>query len=540
MKLSIILIMLTAFCAWQPSIAQELVNQNSLTAFSKESVREIQEVNALAFQPEGYEQVQYAKLPDSLNGFPPRQQEKKSKWSAERLRLDPILVFREHISFKKGNIFIGFTHTWVRMSAYFNYNQQQISEEEFRKQGNQRSGNPKLITSYYGHYEQISTVPQSSMELINADSALVFDTHQVYDFEGKPKSYGCMVVNLAKYDLGTVKVFYFYPLTEREVVLQEINKTWGVIRFKPDREFRHPDHSHVIPKRTEPELYFGKFSFLNNPEQEARERNAYAQKQVKNKALQVLMEGRKLVGTKDFDGARQKYLEALQVDSSLGSAYHELCMLAVFEKNEPEAWRNWEILTRMEPTNKEHNFTKAIIFNSFGQVDSAYNIFGDFVENYDTLRYEAFLERAFIKARQQDNLAATQNFEQAIKIFSVQGEHALKEETHRMFNINQLCWVEYAYANFLMKDTQFEKAQARLFELVKLEERNVKASQEGKSQSIYGKITIPNLAELNYLLALSYAGMKDDQNFKSYLRKARDMGKEIPENFKSILDSETN
>src|SRR3546814_2445121 len=73
------------------------------------------------------------------------------------------------------------------------------------------------------------------------------------------RSYGCLVVHLVKFDLGYVGLRYYYPLDERKIALSEINDTWGILQFKPDREFSHPNHEGRIPISKEPDLYFGKF-----------------------------------------------------------------------------------------------------------------------------------------------------------------------------------------------------------------------------------------------------------------------------------------
>src|SRR3546814_12479156 len=97
------------------------------------------------------------------------------------------------------------------------------------------------------------------------------------------RSYGCLVVHLVKFDLGYVGLRYYYPLDERKIALSEINDTWGILQFKPDREFSHPNHEGRIPISKEPDLYFGKFSFLNNPEQVSRERKQYEYRKLKGK-----------------------------------------------------------------------------------------------------------------------------------------------------------------------------------------------------------------------------------------------------------------
>lgn len=256
--------------------AQKIITSEKLGKLDGTPIEHLDEVNALVFRPRGYDMVVNPNLPDSLYYQAVVSKDALTEMREKRIRFNPYLVFYSPIELKKGDIFVSFSQAWIRLSSYYKYSGGDESEEEFRKKANK---NMLVKNDYrYGrNAELLEDVKGIPKKLLNADTIFIFEPKSRYKFKDTVENYGSLVVHLVKFDLGLVSLRYFYPLDRREMALSEINNTWGIIQFKPDEEFKHPNHENGTPPR-DPDLYFGKFSILNNPEQIKREREQRGQR----------------------------------------------------------------------------------------------------------------------------------------------------------------------------------------------------------------------------------------------------------------------
>lgn len=330
-------------------------------------------------------------------------------------------------------------------------------------------------------------------------------------------------------DLGYVSLRYYYPLDKREAALSEISNTWGIVRFKPDREFTHPNHENWTPRREEPDLYLGKFSFLNDPEQVKRENDQYEQRKLKGQANSLAMEGLRLARAKDVNQAKEKLMEALTIDTNNAIAYRHLLLISLDEDNRDDSWKIWNRLLEKDPKNIETWFLKGLLQKRYNELDSAATTFERIVGEKDSLHFRSFIELALVYAQKGERDAADVNFNRAITVFTTEGEKSLRRESHRMFNINDLFMTRLAYARFLMANSEFEKSKALFEQTLTDEATSIEAGMKGERQRIYGKLTPASLGELNFMLAMSYAGLHDEVNTRLYLEKAKSFGKVLPE-----------
>ncbi len=514
--------------------AQEIINSTKLGKMDGTPLKNLDEVNALVFQPVGYDTVMNPKLPDSLSSLAMLSKEEVAEMQRKRFLFNPYLAFGTPVELKKGDIFIGFSISWIRLSSYYQFNNDTSSVETYRKKVNQNILGKKMI-GYRPDFELLEDVKGTGRELINADTVFIYDTKSTYRFKDTVDNYGALVVHLVKFDLGYVSLRYYYPLPKRETVLAEINDTWGIIQFKPDNEFTHPNRDAWIPRREDPDLYLGKFSFLNNPDQVRREHEHYEQRKLHGEANSMAMEAHRLAQSGDLDQAKAKLLEALEIDSANKIAYRQLLLLAMDENDEDRAWEFGRKLMEIDSANSETWFLKGLVERKYGDLDSATKTFEMILREKDSLHFRSFIELAHISTQKGDHDTADLNFNRAIDIFTTEGEKSVRKEGHRIFNINELFKVRLAYAQFLNTNFAFEKSK-ELFEQTLMEEETaIEAGRKGERQRIYGKLTPASLGELNFMLAISYAGLMDESNARLYLEKAKRLGKVLPEELERFL-----
>lgn len=515
--------------------AQEITDPRQLGRFDGTPIRYLDEVNALVFKPDGYDTVMNPRLPDSLSSLMMLSKEELKEMYRKRFLFNPYLVFGSTIELKKEAVFIGFSTSWIRLSAYYKYNNDDSSAEDFRKKVN-RNLLGKNMVGYAPGFELLEDVTGSSRELINADTVFIYDTGMKYRFRDTVDNYGSLVVHLVKFDLGYVSLRYFYPLDQRERALSEINDTWGVVQFKPDSAFRHPNRDGWIPAPTEPELYFGKFSFLNNPEQLVREQEQYRQRKLKGEANAMAGEGVRLFKSANFGRAREKLFDALNIDSGNVIAYRHLVLMSMDENNRDESRGYLKRMIEIEPENSETWFLKGLVEKNYGELDNAVATFEMITKDRDSLHFRSFIELATISVLNGEYDAADIHFNRAIAIFNNEGVKALRNEDHRMLDINDLFMVRLAYAGFLNANSAFGKSKMLFEQTLEDEARAIEADEKGERRHVYGKLTITNLRELYFLLAMSHVGLKDEVGARKYLEDAKRFGKALPEELKRLLD----
>src|SRR3546814_16219764 len=93
-----------------------------LAKLADTAFRNLDELNALVFEPDGYERVMHPKLPDSLSSMSMLSKEERAELREKRERFNPYLTFDQTIELRKRNIFIGFSAAFIRLSSYFKYN----------------------------------------------------------------------------------------------------------------------------------------------------------------------------------------------------------------------------------------------------------------------------------------------------------------------------------------------------------------------------------------------------------------------------------
>lgn len=508
--------------------AQDIIRSGKIGTFDGTPIKNLDEVNAWVFKPAGYNTVENPRLPDSLSNFGMLSREERAEMHKKRVHFNPYLIFGGPVELRKGDIFVGYSSSWIRLSAYYQHNQDNSSVEEYRTRVNQNILGKNLI-DYSPDFELLENVGNPFKTVINADTVFIYDTKWKYKFKDTVDNYGCLVVHLVKFDLGYVSLRYYYPLDKREAALSEISNTWGIVRFKPDREFTHPNHENWTPRREEPDLYLGKFSFLNDPEQVKRENDQYEQRKPKGQANSLAMEGLRLARAKDINQAKEKLMEALTIDTNNAIAYRHLLLISLDEDNRNDSWKIWNRLLEKDPKNIETWFLKGLLQKRYNELDSAATTFERIVGEKDSLHFRSFIELALVYAQKGERDAADVNFNRAITVFTTEGEKSLRRESHRMFNINDLFMTRLAYARFLMANSEFEKSKALFEQTLKDEATSIEAGMKGERQRIYGKLTPASLGELNFMLAMSYAGLHDEVNTRLYLEKAKSFGKVLPE-----------
>lgn len=506
---------------------QAIIRSGKLGTFDGTPIKNLDEVNARVFKPAGYDTVENPRLPDSLSNFSMLSREERVEMHRKRVRFNPYLIFGGPVELRKGDIFVGYSSSWIRLSAYYQHNQDDISVEEYRTRVNQNILGKKLI-DYSPDFELLENVGNSFKTDIHADTVFIYDTKWKYKFKDTVDNYGCLVVHLVKFDLGYVSLRYYYPLDKREMALSEIGNTWGIIRFKPDREFTHPNHENWIPRPKEPDLYLGKFFFLNDPEQVKREHDQYKLRKLKEQANSLAMEGLRLARAKDVNQAKEKLMKASTIDTNNVIAYRHLLLISLDEDNRDDSWKFWNKLLEKDPKNIETWFLKGLVQKRYNELDSAATTFERIVGETDSLHFRSFIELALVYAQKGEHGAADVSFNRAINVFKTEGEKSLRKEGHRMFNINDLFLARLAYARFLNTNSEFEKSKALFEQTLEDEKISIEAGKKGERQHIYGKLTPANLGELNFMLAMSYAGLRDDVNTRLYLEKARSFGKVLP------------
>lgn len=213
--------------------------------------------------------------------------------------------------------------------------------------------------------------------------------------------------------------------------------------------------------------------------------------------------------------------------------------MVLYSKYVPPILADWIVKLLLIIVNliSESWFLKGLVQKKYNELDSAVETFEMIIREKDSLHFKSYIELAFISMLKKEDDAADLNFNQAINIFRTEGEKSLRKESHRIFNINDLFMVRLAYARFLNKNSAFEKSKM-LFEQTLWEEAMAtEAGKKGERQRIYGKLTPASLGELNFMLAMSYAGLKDELSAKLYLEKAKSLGKVLPEELDRLLDN---
>lgn len=493
------------------------------------------EANALVFQPRGYEKIIHPEYEtENTTGASDSGiiilKLLTAEERAQRQKIDPYLVFREPVIFKKDAIFIGYNTSWIRLSDHYTRSQEMWSAEEQRQKHKYQFVNYPEPFGLRNTYSLLQDVDDRTLKLINADSAFVYDTHHKFRFNSDSLNYGCMVVNLIKFDLARVYLNYYYPLGQEKQVLKEINDTWGTIRFKPDHSFTHPDRSTHIPRPKEPDLYFGKFSFLNNPEQAKRDSLLFEAKRARYAPFQVLGIANMHTRLGAFDKARAVLHSVPLVDSVVAEAvYTHLIENAFALQREDSAWYYWKKLKHCTAADnvKVLEF-KGILEQKAGDIALAEQTFGQLLARSDSfnIRLHMLLVKTYILQRKHD--IAIVAYDRLLNIFKQERWKQSRKEDYRFLQLDDLAFVTLEYARLCVSRNETAKAIELLNTLIEDDELQLKAKEIDGNAVPYGITRRDLMADAYLLVGMAYGIEKDADNATKYLVKAQQQGKKIP------------
>src|SRR5690606_3559301 len=117
---------------------------------------------------------------------------------------------------------------WILLTSYFKYNNEDLTEEEYQIKVNQG------LIDYPAEVGReplpiVTSVGTQANQLINADTVIIFEPKYTFKLNDTVANYAMMQVNLIKFDLGKIRLYYYYPINEKQKVLDEIQQTWGII-----------------------------------------------------------------------------------------------------------------------------------------------------------------------------------------------------------------------------------------------------------------------------------------------------------------------
>src|SRR3546814_14995162 len=107
------LLIFSVLCSVE-SNAQEIIHTRKLAKLADTAFRNLDELNALVFEPDGYERVLHPKLPDSLSRMSMLSKEERAELREKRKRFNPYLTFDQTIVLRQRNIFIGLSEAFIK------------------------------------------------------------------------------------------------------------------------------------------------------------------------------------------------------------------------------------------------------------------------------------------------------------------------------------------------------------------------------------------------------------------------------------------
>ena len=504
-----------------------------LGEFADSVYSNLQQVNAMMYTPKGYTKLIPPKLPDSLHFFG-KNQEEIQKIISIRNSMYPYGVFAYEPLLKKDDIYIKQGHSWILLTSYFKYNNEDLTEEEYQIKVNQG------LIDYPAEVGReplpiVTSVGTQANQLINADTVIIFEPKYTFKLNDTVANYAMMQVNLIKFDLGKIRLYYYYPINEKQKVLDEIQQTWGIIRFNNDKDFVPPNQLALDLATEKKDLYLGKFSYLNDPEQLEKERAAYAKKEIVKRANQISFEANKLAMDGKTDEAIAKFKEALKVGNHIVSANSGLIFIALSKNDQDAAWDYWSEMNSNIPDEYQTKFNKGLIFTRFNQLDSAVHVFNNLANTTDSLNILARFEQAKIYVLQNDLTKAQLTFERVLNVFKQEIEKSKNKESYRLYALDQIFAVRLTYGQFLLKNNLQEQAIALMEETLEDHIKVKEAQEKRQGFAIVRELSKGSLRELYFHLSHNYASLKDTENAKIYLEKAKKNGKVLPEELDKLL-----
>ena len=528
-------LMLSAANAQQPVITNTKIKVDIM--HPDDSVRN---VNALVFMPSGFEKVIHPRRNkyDSSN----------KKWIDvynPKEDIDSAInkVFHgPRYQSKNDKIFIGTNPHWVTVSAFFKFqvndSAQNVDEaiESARLRANRNLINYKNDW-LSGFDSSLEIIPSKTFKTLNADTAFLLRSYHTFKYQSDTPNYKCIGLCLVKYDLGHIDLLYYYPVGQEKKVFKTINDTWGIVQFKPDNEFKSFINEGSIPKQTEPELYYGKFSFVNNPEQFKREAAKYEQKIQKVKSQKMARQSVPLVQSKQYDAAKAKLREALQIDSTNGNIYSQLIYVSIFQNQMDSAWYFWNQYHAIDPHAFNLWYIRGILQQKDNQPDSAAATFEKLLskDSLNLLVYQSLLN---VYSHQQNTEKLGSTFKKVIRNIGIQEQNKKNKKGFRLLNPNQVVQIKLDYAKFLLRQKETDRAISFLNRLVEQAGKQDTSSKRSAPSAMmeYQHIDPKIRAQIYAELGVAYGISNDNQKAKEYLLKAQSLGWEVPVGLKPIIE----
>jgi len=498
----------------------------------------VRNINALVFMPGGFKKIVHPRRSkyDSSN----------NKWVNiynPKEDIDSAInkTFQAFMRYKKEGVFIGINRGGYSVSSFFKYqvndSAQNVDEaiESSRLQANRNLINYKNDW-LSGFDSSLEIIPSKIYKTLNADTAFLLRSYSKFKYQSDTINYRCIGLYLVKYDLGRIALLYYYPVGQEKKVFKTINDTWGVVQFKPDNEFKSFIDEGSIPKQTEPELYYGKFSFVNNPEQFKREAAKYEQKIQKVKSQKMARQSVPLVQSKQYDAAKAKLREAFQIDSTNGNIYSQLIYVSIFQNQMDSAWYFWDQYHAVEPHAFNLWYMKGILQQKDNQLDSAAATFEKLL-SLDSLNLMVYQSLLDVYSHQQNTEKLSSTFERVIRYIDIQ-ELRKKKMRFKLLNPNQVVQIKLDYAKFLMQQRKTDSAISFLNKLVgQAEKKDTSSKYLAFSEMVQYQHLNPKIrAQIYAELGVAYGLNIKNEKAKEYLFKAHSLGWEVTNELKPIIE----
>lgn len=518
-----LLLILIALLVVADIYGQQIVSNKTLFAVDKLPDSALREVNALTFIPPAYKKII---RPNNL-------QRHDGKSGQTRLE--------QFCSYNKNDVYISINSSFITLSSFYRYSNKDISPEDELKMYNSGFVTFPQFLGRNNSYTLLENVNADYLTLINADSVFIYNSNQKFKVNSATENYGSIVVNLIKFDLGRVHLVYYYPLDKYKEVLKEINNTWGVVRFKPDDEFSPVNYSESVPKPKYPyELYFGKFSHLNNIEQQREEEEERKKRMAKFAFSKRIFDAGVIARKGDLKTAKSLYATLLNEDPTNPMLYNQLVLIAMDENNQDSTWYYWHKLHDVSPHAIQTWVLKGGIEKRFNDFDAAKITFEKLLLTSDTINPFLHMDLASVYGSLGLNDKASKTYDRLLNIFSVERAKGLKGENHRMLNFGQLMEARMNYALLLNSMHKYDKSIELLEATVDDNNQLVEASKSRKQIGIYGALNDSQLSNVYMLLGLTYGMAKMETNAKVNLQEAKRLGKTIPAELEDFLNSTDN
>lgn len=526
-----LIFLLLGLMAYTATWAQNIISKKTKKIDQSVLVEALPDGNALIYQPKGYELVIHEKKADvPLNNnsiiinYVPRKERKAV--------LNPDSVFFDALKLKKGDLFIDYQLSWITLSTFFKFQ----SNGTIQKQRAFHRYNFVNAPHQFGlgnTYSLLEVVPSKPLSLINADSVFIYNSNEKFKYKSMVDNYGSIVVNLIKFDLARIRLVYYYPLGEEKRVYREIANTWGMVQFKPDREFTLPDRSGRVPKQIEPDLYMGKFAFVNNPEQFKRDSLKFEQKKANRKVDSLVRAGIALFSAKKLDEAKKAWQEAIAANPQNPFPYAQMTFASIESNQKDSANFYWENYKKRSSDSFSVSFLKGQVLKRFGDLKAAAEIYEKLAA--DSLHLDTYAELGNIYGRMDQYDKAVNVFDRGLTLVEGERTKAKQKMLHqRIFRAN-LVQYRLNYAILAQKNERWKDARELLIAVIEENSPSKTGNTTVQNTGTYGNVPPALWAECHFLLGTVYGRSHDEVNAKLHWKKSAALGKKLPEELENFL-----